>query len=87
MESLRNKQIREVLDIWKNVGSQVFDREKSQVAMMNESVAPATQRDTVVEVDTDKGIENLQKILENKMNQLEFLLQNPLSQGLSLIHI
>lgn len=74
MESLRNKQIREVLDIWKNIYSQTFDREKKQVASFQEEVAPRKSRDTDVEVNVEKQIELVTKIIGDKMASLEALI-------------
>jgi hypothetical protein len=75
-DSLRDKQNMEMLDVWKHLNSQVFGREKRQIAVFPESVKPKTQRDLGVEVNVDKSIDLIQKTLETKLGALEFLVQN-----------
>jgi hypothetical protein len=70
-ESLRNKQIREVLDIWKDVNRQVFDRERVQVQAFDEEVLPKKTRDLDVEVNVDKAVDMLNAALESKLVSLE----------------
>lgn len=74
MQSLRNKQIREVLDEDMNVNRRVFDREKEQVRVFQENILPKKTRDMEAEIGVDKLIENINKILENKLSSLEYLL-------------
>jgi len=74
LDTLRNKQIREVLDIWSDIGRQTFDREKKQVAEMQESIEPKKTRDTDVEVSVEKQVESLNKLLEEKLINLESVL-------------
>jgi len=74
LDTLRNKQIREVLDIWSDIGRQTFDREKKQVAEMQESIEPRKTRDVDVEVSVEKQVESLNKLLEEKLINLESVL-------------
>lgn len=74
MQSLRDRQIREVLDEDQNINRQVFDREKQQVRVFQDNVLPKKTRDTEAEISVDKLIENLNRILENKLTSLEYLL-------------
>jgi len=74
MQSLRNRQIREVLDEDMNINRQVFEREKEQVRVFQEDVLPKKTRDIEAEISVDKLIETLNKILENKLTSLEYLL-------------
>lgn len=74
LTSLRNNQIREVLDVWKNINSQVFDREKKQVVEMKDEVAPQKTRDVDTEVSVDKQVETINRIIESKLTSLESLL-------------
>jgi len=74
MQSIRNRQIREILDEDMNINRQVFDREKEQVRVFQEDVLPKKTRDIEAEISVDKLIETLNKILENKLTSLEYLL-------------
>jgi len=74
MQSLRNRQIREVLDEDMNINRQVFDREKEQVRVFQDTVLPKKTRDVEAEIGVDKLIESINKILENKLSSLEYLL-------------
>ena len=74
MQSLRNKQIREVLDEDMNVNRRVFDREKEQVRVFQENILPKKTRDMEAEIGVDKLVEGINKILENKLSSLEYLL-------------
>ena len=75
-DTLRDKQNMEILDVFKNLRSQIVDRERKQIAVFPESVMPKTQRDLGVEVNADKGIETLNRILEMKLGSLEYFVQN-----------
>jgi hypothetical protein len=75
MTTIRDRQNIEMLDVWKNLNSQVFDRTKRQIAVFPQSVKPKTERDLTVEVNTDKSIEQLNKTFETKLGALEFLVQ------------
>lgn len=75
MTTIRDRQNLEMLDVFKNLNSQVFDRTKRQIAVFPQSVKPKTERDMTVEVNTDKSIEQLNKTFETKLGALEFLVQ------------
>ena len=75
-DTLRDRQNMEILDVFKNIHSQVADRQMKQVAVFPESVLPKTQRDLAVEVNVDKGIDSLNSILESKLGSLEYFVQN-----------
>jgi hypothetical protein len=70
-DSLRQKQIREILDVWQNVGQQVFQREKRQAQVMEEGVLPKKERDYETEVGITKGVEGMSRLLESKLLALE----------------
>jgi hypothetical protein len=70
-DSLRQKQIREILDVWQNVGQQVFQREKRQAQVMEEGVLPKKERDYETEVGITKGVEGMNRLLESKLLALE----------------
>ena len=74
MQSLRNRQIREILDEDMNINRQVFDREKEQVRVFQEDVLPKKTSDVEAEISVDKLIETLNRTLENKLTGLEYLL-------------
>jgi hypothetical protein len=74
MESLRERQRREVLDEDKVINQRVFDREKEAVKVMGESVLPKKTRDIESETSVDKLIESIQRVLEGKMVSIEFLM-------------
>ena len=74
MQSLRDRQIREILDEDKIINQRVFDREKEQVRVFDEVVLPKKTRDVDAEIGVDKLIESINKILENKISSLEYLL-------------
>ena len=76
MESLRNRQIRDVLDVWKDVNRQVFEREKRQVAEFEEEVLPKKTSDVGVEATADGILTNLKKLLEAKLSSLESTIPN-----------
>ena len=70
-DSLRQKQIREILDVWQNVGQLVFQREKRQAQVMEEGVLPKKERDYETEVGITKGVEGMSRLLESKLLALE----------------
>lgn len=74
--TIRTRQNMEVLDVWKNLNSQVNAITKRQIAVFPDSVKPKTQRDLEVEVNVDKSIEGLNAILESRLAALEFVLKN-----------
>lgn len=76
MTTLRDRQNMEILDIWKNINRQVVGRENKQIAVFPQSILPKQQRDLDVEVGTDKTIEQLSKVFEQKLAALEFYAQN-----------
>lgn len=76
VDTLRQRQNMEMLDVFKNVNRQVFDREKQQIAIFPMKNEPKTQRDLGVEVNTDKSIEQINKLLEAKLGALEALNEN-----------
>ena len=75
MTTIRDRQNEEMLNVWKNLNSQVFDRTKRQIAVFPQSVKPKTERDLTVEVNTDKSIEQLNKTFESKLGALESMVQ------------
>lgn len=75
VDTLRQRQNMEILDVFKNVQRQVFDREKQQVAIFPMKNEPKTQRDLGVEVNVDKSVEQINKVLESKLGALEGLTQ------------
>ena len=75
MTTIRDRANFEMLSVWKNLNSQVFDRTKRQIAVFPQSVKPKTERDLTVEVNTDKSIEQLNKVFETKLGALEYLVQ------------
>lgn len=76
MDSLRAKQNMEILDVFKNLNSQIVGLENRQVQAFPETLKPKTQRDLDVEVSVDKGVEHLNRVLEDKLGALEYLVQN-----------
>ena len=83
MDTLRAKQAMEILDVFKNVHSQVAEFDKRSVQASTQSRKPKTQRDVGAEVNVDKAIELMNKTLESKLGALEFVVQN-LEQGSSV---
>ena len=83
MDTLRAKQAMEIIDVFKNVRSQVANFDKRSVQASTESRKPKTQRDVGAEVNVDKAIELMNKTLESKLGALEFVVQN-LEQGSSV---
>ena len=75
-DSLRAKQNMEILDVFKNLNSQVVGLQNKQVQQFSESLKPKTQRDLGSEVNVDKAVENINKTLEAKLGALEFVVQN-----------
>lgn len=74
MQTLRDRQIREVLDEDLNINRRVNDLTRQKVRLSDETVAPKKTRDLEIEVSVDKLIENLNKILETKITALDYLL-------------
>lgn len=74
-DSLRAKQNMEILDVWKDLNSQIVGRQNRQIQAYPESLLPKTQRDLGAEVNTDKSVENINRVLEVKLGALEFLVQ------------
>ena len=66
----------EMLDVWKNLNSQVVGLTNKQVERYQESLKPKTERDLGAEVNVDKAIENMNRTLETKLGALEFVVQN-----------
>jgi hypothetical protein len=66
----------EILDVFNNIRSQVAERQMKQVSVFPDTVLPKTQRDLVVEVNVDKGIEAMNRLLESKLGSLEYFVQN-----------
>ena len=75
-DSLRAKQNMEILDVFKDLHSQVMGLQNKQVQRFQESIKPKTQRDLGAEVNADKAIENMNRTLETKLGALEFVVQN-----------
>lgn len=74
-DTIRDRANMEILDVWKNVNRQVFGREKKQIAVFPETIVPNTQRDTGTEVNVDKSIEQMNKIMEGKLLPLELFIE------------
>ena len=74
--TLRAKQNMEVLDVFKNLNSQVNAITKRQIAVFPDTLKPKTQRDLEVEVNVDKSVESLNNLLETRLVSLEFVLKN-----------
>lgn len=74
MESLRQKQRREIVDEDANISKRVFAMNEAQVRAFNETVLPKKTRDIESEISVDKLIEGLNRILEQKQVSLETLL-------------
>ena len=75
-DSLRAKQNMEILDVFKNIHSQVVGLQNKQVQQFPESLKAKTQRDLGAEVNVDKAVENINKTIEGKLGALEFVVQN-----------
>lgn len=75
MTDIRQKQNLEILDVFKNVQRQVMDRQNKQIAVMPQTNAPKQQRDLDSEINSDKTVEQLNKVLETKLGALEGLVQ------------
>jgi hypothetical protein len=75
-ETLRAKQNMEILDVFKNINSQVNAITRRQVAVFPDTMKPKTQRDLEVEVNVDKSIESINRLLETKLSSLEFIIQS-----------
>ena len=80
MDSLRQRENMEILDVFKHLHSQINGLTRRQVQAFPETLKPKTQRDMGAEVTTDKAIEAMNKTLEQKLGALEFVVQN-LEQG------
>jgi len=77
MLSLRQRQIREILDEDKRIYRQVFDKEQEQVKVFTETVAPKGERDIDAEFRTASLSEGIKKILEDKITNAELLISTP----------
>jgi hypothetical protein len=66
----------EILDVFKNLNSQVVGLQNKQVQQFSESLKPKNQRDLGTEVNVDKAVENINRTLEAKLGALEFVVQN-----------
>jgi len=75
-ETLRAKQNMEILDVFKNLNSQVNAITRRQIAVFPDTMKPKTQRDLEVEVNVDKSIESINRLLETKLSSLEFIIQS-----------
>ena len=73
MQSLRDRQIREVLDEDLNINRMVNDLTRKKVRLSEEVVAPRKTRDVEIEVSVEKLVESLNKIVETKLTSLEYL--------------
>lgn len=75
MNSLRQKEQMEILNVWQHLHSQVAGLQKRQVRTFPETVRPKTQRDMNAEVGVDKSIESINRTLETKLGSLEYVIQ------------
>jgi cell division protein FtsB len=73
MQSLRDRQIREVLDEDLNINRMVNDLTRKKVRLSQEVVAPRKTRDVEIEVSVEKLVESINKIIETKLTSLEYL--------------
>ena len=80
-ETLRAKQNMEVLDVWKNLQSQVNAITKKQISVFPDTLRPKTERDIDTEVNVDKSIEGLNTTLESRLASLEFVIKNDKQLG------
>ena len=71
-DTLRAKQNMEILDVFKDLHSQIVGRQNKQIQAFPESLLPKTQRDLGAEVNTDKAVERINQVLETKLGSLEF---------------
>jgi hypothetical protein len=85
-DSLRAKQNMEILDVFKDIHSQVVGLQNKQVQQFPETLKAKTQRDLGAEVNVDKAVENINKTIETKLGALEFVVQNinPQNRGASV---
>ena len=74
MQSIRDRQKKEVLDEDLNLGRRVFAMTEKQVKAFDESVLPKGNKDIQSEIAVDKLLEALQRLLESKTIALETLL-------------
>jgi hypothetical protein len=72
--NLRRKQTNEILNVWNDISRQVFSRERVQAANFQSGVQPQKTRDAESEVNSSAMIENLNKLMEEKVLSLERLL-------------
>lgn len=75
-DTLRAKQNMEILDVFKNLNSQIVGLQNKQIAAFPETRKPKVERDVGVEVNVDKSIENINRVIETKLGALEYLVQN-----------
>ena len=73
-ETIRAKQNMEVLDVFKNLNSQVNAITKRQVSVFPDTLKPKTQRDMDTEVNVDKAIESINRTMEAKLTSLESMI-------------
>jgi hypothetical protein len=87
MEQFRKNQIREILDIDRNISKQVMGRQRKQAQQQDENIVPKRMRDLEIEVSVDKTIESLQGILQQKKDALEELLQTKSSNSKAFLSV
>jgi len=80
-ETIRAKQNMEVLDVWKNLNSQVNAITKKQISVFPDTLKPKTERDVETEVNVDKSIEGLKTVVESRLASLEFVIKNDKQLG------
>lgn len=71
MLSFRQKQINEILDEDQSINRRVFGIEKEQVKTMSEAVKPKSERDIDAEYKTERSIEDVRAVLDNKVSSLD----------------
>ena len=71
---LRKKQTNEVLNVWNDISRQVFNRQRVQAASYDTGVQPQKTRDAESEVNSSAMVDNLNKLMEEKVFSLERLL-------------
>jgi hypothetical protein len=73
--SLRERQIREVLDADYNISQQIKNRTRKNI--QNDNTPLKRFRDTEIEVNTEQLVEGLNEVLNRKLSGLELMLNDP----------
>jgi hypothetical protein len=73
--NLRRRQVLEVLDEDQRINKRVFEREKEQAKIFNETIAPKAERDYINEANIDSQMDKLYGYLQEVYNNTELLLK------------